>query len=246
MSPDLANEPIGVASIWDDILTDADRQVIVNAGYGKTRGLGSSPLLMVIDCQYNYIGADEPVEQQQDRWPAGGGENAWAAVRVVGELLKAAHASGVPVIYTRNVQKRTVRFDSFAGKSTWDHSKTLDDSEGSRIVEEIAPHEGDFVLDKSYASAFYGTPLVNYLVGLGTDTLILAGVSTGGCVRATAVDAVSRGFNVAVVADAVADRIVASHKVALLDMWMKYTDVMDSRSVIDYLEAGRTGEGGTP
>ncbi len=225
-----------VTSVWTDLLTDADRAVIANAGYGKARGLGDSPLLMVIDCQYNYIGADEPVEQQQDRWPAGGGEKAWAAVRVAGRLLVAARAADVPVIYTRNVQKRTVRFDSFAGKSSWDHSSTLDESAGSRIVEEIAPQDGDFVLDKSYASAFYGTPLVNYLVGLGTDTLAIAGVSTSGCVRATAVDAVSRGFKVAVVADAVADRIIASHKIALLDMWMKYTDVMDSASVIAYLE----------
>jgi len=226
-----------ITSIWADLLTDQDRAVIANAGYGKARGLGTAPLLMVIDCQYNYIGADEPVEQQQDRWPAGGGEAAWAAVRTVSGLLDTAHEVDVPVIYTRNVQKRTVRFDSFADKSTWDHTRTLDDSDSSRIVEEIAPQEGDFVLDKSYASAFYGTPLVNYLVGLGADTLIISGVSTGGCVRATAIDAVSRGFNVTVVADAVADRIVASHKVALLDLWMKYTDVMDAASITSYLES---------
>ena len=232
-----------VTSIWSSLLTDQDRAVIANAGYGKSRGLGTAPLLMVIDCQYNYIGADEAVDEQQDRWPAGGGEAAWAAIRAIAKLLDAARTADVPVIYTRNVQKRTVRFDSFADKSTWDHTKTLDDSEGSRIVDEIAPQEGDFVLDKSYASAFYGTPLVNYLVGLGADTLVIAGVSTGGCVRATAVDAVSRGFNVAVVADAVADRIVASHKVALLDLWMKYTDVIDSVSANDYL-ASRGGASG--
>lgn len=226
-----------VTSIWSDLLTDQDRAVIGNAGYGKARGLGTTPLLMVIDCQYNYIGADEPVDQQQDRWPAGGGEAAWAAVRTIRGLLDIAREAEVPVIYTRNVQKRTVRFDSFAGKSTWDHSKTLDDSESSRIVAEIEPRGSDFVLDKSYASAFYGTPLVNYLVGLGTDTLIMTGVSTGGCVRATSVDAVSRGFNVAVVADAVADRIGASHQVALLDLWMKYTDVVDSATISAYLES---------
>ena len=224
-----------VTAIWDDILTDTDRAVIANAGYGKPRGLGGAPLLMVIDCQYNYIGADEPVDEQQDRWPAGGGEAAWSAVRVIRGLLDAAHSGDVPVVYTRNVQKRTIRFDSFAGKSTWDKRATMDDAEGSRIVDEIAPTGDDFVLDKSYASAFYGTPLVNYLVGLGVDTLVIAGVSTGGCVRATAIDAVSRGFKVAVVADAVADRIAASHKVALLDMWMKYTDVVDAGTAGAYL-----------
>lgn len=226
-----------VTSIWRDLLSDRDRNVIANAGYGRSRGFGGNPLLVIIDCQYNYIGADEPVDEQQDRWPAGGGEAAWRAVETIGRLQQAARQNGVPLLFTRNVQKRTIRFDSFAAKSTWDHTRTLDEDDGSRIVEEIAPREGEFVLDKSYASAFYGTPLVNYLVGLKVDTLVITGVSTGGCVRATAVDAISRGFNVAVVADAVADRIVASHQVALLDLWMKYTDVVDSAAAIDYFDS---------
>ncbi len=221
--------------MWSDVLTDRDRRVIANAGYGKSRGFGESPLLVVIDCQYNYIGADEPVDQQQDRWPAGGGEGAWAAIRTIAKLIDAARGADVPVLYTRNVQKRTVRFDSFAGKSTWDKKATLDGSEGTRIVDEIAPLEADLVLDKSYASAFYGTPLLTDLVGLGADTLVITGVSTSGCVRASAVDAVTRGYNVAVVADAVADRIGASHRVALLDLWMKYTDVVDSVEAANYL-----------
>ena len=228
---------MSVVGIWDDLLSETDRKVIENAGYGKARGLGNTPLLTVIDCQYNYIGADEPILDQQDRWPAGGGAEAWTAVRVAGSLLDVARDAGVPVLYTRNVQKRTMQFDSFAGKSTWNKAATLDGTEGSRIVSEIEPSDDDLVLDKSYASAFFGTPLLTYLVGLGIDTLVIMGVSTSGCVRATAVDAVTRGFKVAVVADAVADRIVSSHKVALLDMWMKYTDVIDSDTAMTYLRS---------
>lgn len=241
MSPGDAS-PSSVAP-WDAVLTDRDRRVIANAGYGKPRGLGTTPVLVVIDCQYNYIGADEPVDQQQDRWPAGGGSDAWDAVRTIGTLLDTARRTDVPVLFTRNVQKRTVRFDSFVGKSSWDKRATLDEAEGSKIVAEISPQPDDLVLDKSYASAFYGTPLLTYLVGLGADTIVLTGVSTSGCVRATAVDAVTRGYRVGVVADAVADRIGASHRVALLDLWMKYTDVLDAASAIDYLEAGQRGAG---
>ena len=230
-----------VTALWSDVLTDQDRRVITNAGYGKARGLGSSPLLVVIDCQYNYIGADEPVDQQQDRWPAGGGEGAWAAIRTIAGLLDVARGADVPVLYTRNVQKRTVRFDSFAGKSTWDKDATLDGAQGTQIVDEIAPIDDDLILDKSYASAFYGTPLLTYLTGLGVDTLIVTGVSTSGCVRATAVDAVTRGYKVAVVADAVGDRIAASHQVTLLDLWMKYTDVIDASSAADYLSTSSNG-----
>jgi maleamate amidohydrolase len=228
---------MSITNIWNDLLSETDRNVIENAGYGKSRGLGDSPLLTVIDCQYNYIGADEPILDQQDRWPAGGGAAAWQAVRVTSTLLAEARDAGVPVLYTRNVQKRTVRFDSFAGKSTWNKTATLDDAEGSQIVSDIAPHDDDLVLDKSYASAFFGTPLVTYMVGLGVDTLVISGMSTSGCVRATAVDAVTRGFKVAVVADAVADRIASSHKVALLDLWMKYTDVIDSEMAVEYLRS---------
>lgn len=225
-----------VTDVWDDLLNATDRQVIANGGYGKRRGFGTNPMLVMIDCQYNYIGADEPIAEQQEEYPAGGGEGAWKAIRTIEGLLAIARDIEIPILYTRNVQKRTIRFDSFAGKTTWDHSKTLDDAPGSRIVEEIAPRPDDFVIDKSYASAFYGTPLVNYLVGLKVDTLIVTGVSTSGCVRATAVDGVTRGFNVAVVADATADRIEASHKIGLLDLWMKYADVVGSDEVAAYLE----------
>jgi maleamate amidohydrolase len=224
-----------VTKVWDDLLTPTDRAVIDNAGFGKRRGFGTNPMLVLIDCQYNYIGADKPITEQQDEYPGGGGEGAWRAIRTIEGLLEIARSIDIPILYTRNVQKRTIRFDSFAGKSTWDHSKTLEDAPGSRIVAEIAPRPQDLVIDKSYASAFYGTPLVNYLVGLRIDTMIMTGVSTSGCVRATAVDGVTRGFNVAVVADATADRIEASHKVALLDLWMKYADVIGSEEATDYL-----------
>lgn len=222
--------------VWDDLLTERDARVIANAGYGRPRGLGGSPLLMVIDCQYNYIGDDRPVDEQQDVWPAGGGQDAWSAVRRIAVLLEAARRTGAPVLYTRNVQRRTVRFDSFAAKSTWDKTASLDDAKGSEIVGEIAPARDDLVLDKSYASAFYGTPLPTWLVNLGVDTLLMTGVSTSGCVRATAVDAVTRGYRVAVVADAVADRIGVSHRASLLDLWMKYTDIVNTAGAAGYLE----------
>jgi len=104
------------------------------------------------------------------------------------------------------------------------------------MVEAIASQEGDFVIDKSYASAFYGTPLLSVLIKLKVDTLIVAGGTTGGCVRATCVDAISRNFDVAVVEDCVYDRISASHKVALLDLWMKYCDVMSRDEALAYLK----------
>jgi len=220
---------------WDEALTEEERNVIARGKYGQTRGLGTAPVLLIIDCQPNYLGEDAPIVEQQERWPAGGGELAWAAVRVIEQVLAAARGQSIPVVYTRNVQKRTARFDMVSAKAGWDHSRTLDGDPGTQIVPELAPNDDDIVIDKAYASAFWGTPLLTYLVQMGADSVIVSGVSTSGCVRATAVDAVTRGFKTAVVSDAVADRIQLSHKATLLDLWMKYTDLLTGTDAISYL-----------
>ena len=220
--------------VWDDILTPTDREVIRRGGYGKPRGLGERPALLIIDPQYNYAGADKPILEQIQEWPSGVGESAWRAIERLKPLIHAFREKKRPIIYTRQVQK-SMAFDGFAAKAVRSPSQYLDGSKGTSIVEAIAPQEGDVVIDKSYASAFYGTPLLSVLIKLKVDTLIVAGGTTGGCVRATCVDAISRNFDVAVVEDCVYDRISASHKVALLDLWMKYCDLISSGAAVDYV-----------
>jgi len=224
-----------VARVWEDLLSETDRIVIARGGYGKNSGLGSRPLLLIVDLQYNYVGEDAPIAEQIDRWPSGGGSEAWRAVRNVARLKRLARAKMVPVFYSRNVQKQTLAFDGFGRKTSRDHSRYLEGAPGTRIVEELAPEAGDIVIDKAYASVFYGTPLQSYLVKLGVDTLIIVGGTTGGCCRATAVDAVSRNYNVAMVEECLFDRIALSHKAALLDLWMKYCDVMALAEIERYI-----------
>lgn len=223
--------------VWEDALTNVDRIVIEKGGYGKKRGIGKKPLLVIIDTQHNYVGADKPIEDQLGEWPSGGGEKAWIAIRKIGELKGLADRNNIPTLYTRNVQKKTTNFDSFAVKAKRDNTKYIDGTPESQIVKEIEPSERDLVVDKSYASAFFGTPLISYLIKMGIDSLIIVGGSTSGCVRATAVDAVTRNFNVAVVEDAVYDRIELSHKAGLLDLWMKYCDVVSSEEITKYFES---------
>lgn len=225
-------------ALWDDILSDTDREVIRRAGYGRPRGLGRRPAFVLIDAQYNYFGADRPILEQLGEWPSGVGEAAWRALPRLARLLAAARAAGVPVIYTRQVQT-DLAFDGFAAKTTRDGANYLEGAPGVRIVAELAPRPGEPVVDKRYASAFYGTPLTSLLIRLRVDTLIVAGGTTSGCVRAFCVDAVSRGFDVGVVADAVFDRIAASHKATLLDLWMKYCDLLTTEEAARHLEAAR-------
>lgn len=222
--------------IWEDALTDQDRAVIEKGGYGKQRGLGKKPALVIIDVQHNYVGADRPIDQQLEEWPSGGGEQAWVAIRRIKELKEIANQCNIPTIYTRNVQKKTINFDSFATKANRDNTKYIDGRPETQIVSELAPGEADLVVDKSYASAFFGTPFISYLIKMGIDSLILVGGSTSGCVRATAVDAVTHNFNVAVIEDCVYDRIELSHQAGLLDLWMKYSDVLSSEQIVDYMK----------
>ncbi|MDM5336621.1 isochorismatase family protein [Fictibacillus enclensis] len=220
---------------WEDSLTAEDQTVIKKGGYGKERGLGKKPLLVIVDPQYNYVGEDKPIVEQLDQWPSGGGREAWNAIRIIQKLKVAFKENELPVLYTKNVQKKTLKFDSFAVKADRDNTKYLADAPETEIVKELTPDPEDLVLEKSYASAFYGTPLLSYLIKMQVDSLILVGGSSSGCIRALAVDAVTRNFNVAVVMDATYDRIQLSHKATLLDLWMKYCDVVNSDQINNYL-----------
>jgi len=104
------------------------------------------------------------------------------------------------------------------------------------IRPEFKPQPGDVVITKQRASAFYGTPLLAHLIGLGIKTLIVCGESTSGCVRASVVDAYSNGFHVVLVEECCFDRSELSHKVNLFDMHHKYADVMHLDEVIAHLE----------
>ncbi|MBI3966092.1 MAG: isochorismatase family protein [Chloroflexi bacterium] len=220
---------------WEDLLTETDRQVLAKSGFGKQRGLGQRPALLLIDCQYNHIGADKPIVEQLAEYPSGGGSAAWSAARRLVKVREAARAAGAPVIYTRFCYTdRGAKYDGFALKRG-NVDRFIDGRPGTRIIEELTPREDELVLDKTTASVFFSSPLVTYLTRMGIDSLIIGGVSTSGCVRASTIDAVSYGFNAAVLEDGTADRIDASHKIALLDLWMKYSDVMTCDAAISYL-----------
>jgi maleamate amidohydrolase len=222
------------AYVWDDLLTETDREVIRRGGYGQPRGLGKHPAMLIIDPQYNYAGADRPILEQIREWPSGAGEAAWRSVEHIRDVLKAFRDRSLPVIFTRHIQ-HDLKFDGFVKKTNRNQSAYLAGSKGTAFISSLLPADGEIIIDKSYASVFYGTPIQTYLVSLGVDTLIVTGGTTCGCVRAACVDAVSRGFNCAVVTDCVYDRISVSHKASLLDLWMKYCDVVDSDEVIAYL-----------
>jgi maleamate amidohydrolase len=106
---------------------------------------------------------------------------------------------------------------------------------GYDFVAEVAPRSEEITIPKFQASAFHGTALISYLVGLGVDTVVVTGCTTSGCVRATVVDACALNFKVVVPEDAVYDRSQTSHAVNLFDMSSKYADVLTTDELTEQL-----------
>ncbi len=146
-------------------------------------------------------------------------------------------SAGLPVVYT------TVSYDD-GDKETaaafLDKIPALLTLEaGSRWVEidpRIAPRDGEPVLNKLFASAFFGTALASFLTANGCDSLIVTGASTSGCVRATVVDAIQHGYRPVVPREAVGDRNPDAHAANLYDIDTKYGDVVSVDDVLVHLE----------
>lgn len=232
--------------VWESMITPRDRELLSRGHYGKSRGFGSKPVLLVIDMQYNACGdRDEPFLEMIERWPSGCGHEAWEGIRNQKEIISACREAGIPIIYTRYVPQ-LIQFDGFAKKKNQHATKTDSAELKWQIVDELAPEEDEVVLDKSYASVLFGTPLISWLIAMGVDTTIIVGNSTGGCVRASAIDLTTYNFNVVVVEDCVFDRVELSHAAALLDMWMKYCDVVFMDEVLEYVASVKDGRAVQP
>jgi maleamate amidohydrolase len=100
----------------------------------------------------------------------------------------------------------------------------------------LAPFDDELVVSKQYASAFFGTSLASTLTSWERDSVILTGLTTSGCVRASCVDACSHGFIPIVVREAVGDRHAKPHEANLFDMDAKYADVVSEQETVAYLK----------
>ena len=195
---------------------------------------------MVVDVNYNFCGDhSEPILESIKRWRYSCGGVAWdLAIPAIQKILKSAREKRLPIIYTTN-PRREDGFD--LGIWTLKSHRAEDQVDvqghmGNDIVKEIAPEVSDLFIEKRKPSAFFGTPLMSHLNMMKADSLIIVGSTTSGCVRASAVDALSYDIKVTIPHEAVFDRGEASHKLALFDLHMKYVDVTDLDEVSEYLK----------
>jgi maleamate amidohydrolase len=227
--------------IWNQFLTERDKQVFGDAGYGARAGFGKRPAVLVIDVNYAFCGeSPEPILESIKKWRNSCGEDAWISIGYIRQLLDAAHGKGVPVLYTTGV-RREDNWDS--GSWSWKNSRSSEDKpvvranrNGNEIVDEIAPAPQDIVVLKQKPSGFFGTNMLSYLVLLGCDSVIVTGTSTSGCVRGTVIDAFSNNLAVSVVEECCFDRLIVSHKINLFDMHGKYADVVSTDETVAYFE----------
>lgn len=225
---------------WHSVIPAEELALYNSIGFGTPSQKPGKAALLVIDVQYRSVSSKPmPIQEAIKEYPTSCGEYGWNAVPHIQALIKAFRAANMPVMYPHVAPKKSYDGGRWADKAP---AVMTIPPRGYDFVEEVAPQPGDILVPKAHPSAFFGTPLVSYLIDNGVSTVYVTGTTTSGCVRATVVDATSLGFRVVVPQEAVFDRSQTSHAVNLYDMNSKYADVMPVQRAIELLQQA-SGQG---
>lgn len=203
-------------------MTNTD--IYARQSFGQSTGLGDRPALLVIDFVNGFNDPDIL-----------GGGNIDAAVKATVPLLAHARARGVPVIFTRIVYAQDGSDAGLWCEKVPRLRELTETAAASQVVDELAPRAGELIVRKTQASAFFDTTLAAQLAYRGIDSLIMAGCTTSGCVRASAIDAMSNNIRSVVVSDCVGDRALEPHAANLFDIGQKYADLMSAGQVMSII-----------
>ena len=196
-------------------------------GFGKRQGAGTRPALLVIDMSLGFTSPDSPLVCDLDE-----------VVEAIRRLLEAARPKGLPIVFTTVSYGEGEKVVAKAFIEKVPILLTLAEGSGfTEIDPRIAPRPEEPVLNKLFASAFFGTPLQSLLAAHGCDSVIVTGASTSGCIRATAVDVLQNGYRLMVPREAVGDRNAAAHEQALYDVDAKYGNVVSLDEALAVIEA---------
>ncbi|NTJ11577.1 isochorismatase family protein [Rhizobium lusitanum] len=197
-----------------------------STGFATKLGYGIKPALLLIDLAEAYFREGTPLYHPRFR----------PALESCVRLQEQAHTSGIPVILTRvEVSKGGVDCGIFFKKIT---IPMLCFEEGNPLGDFnplVKVGKNDVVVTKRYPSSFFATPLGPMLTSMGVDTVIIGGVSTSGCVRASALDTCQWGFRPIVVSEACGDRHQGPHDANLFDINAKYGDVVSEADAMNYM-----------
>lgn len=187
---------------------------------------GKKPALLIVDFVIAYLDPASPLYA--------GVEDALASNE---RLLAAARKAGIPVLFT-NVEYTPGGADGGVFYRKVPALKLFErGSPMGAFPASLQPQDGELVITKQYASSFFGTTLAATLTAMGVDTLLITGLSTSGCVRATALDACQHGFLPFVVREACGDRHPGPHDANLFDLQAKYAEVISETEAIAHISA---------
>jgi maleamate amidohydrolase len=185
---------------------------------------GKFPALLIVDFVMAYLDEASPLYADVE-----------GALASNERLLAAARAAKIPVIFTNVVYEDGGADGGLFYKKIPSLSVFVKGSPLGAFPPSLQPLAGECIITKQFASAFFGTSLAETLASEGIDTLLITGLSTSGCVRATALDALQSGFAPFVVRDACGDRHSAPHEANLFDLQAKYAEVISEQEAHDLI-----------
>lgn len=215
-----------------------DRQtaeIYARSGIGTRVGYGSRPALVLVDLQKGFTDPASPA-----------GSDLSDVVAASSRVLDVARERRLPIAYTAVGFDPSLRDGKVWLKKMPGLDSLIDGTPWCEVDERVKPLSSEPLWVKRAPSAFFGTPLVTFLVAERVDTLIVVGCVTSGCIRATVVDAVSWGFRTIVPLECVGDRADRVHDAALFDMDSKYADIEPVNDVIATLESMSGSESTQP
>ena len=197
-------------------------------GFDGTLDLGKRPAVLAVDLMRAYFDPRSALCLPST-----------ACLQSAGRVVDAARRNDVPVVHTRVVYGPDGIDGRLFIRKVPALRQLIGEGPMNELMPDVQPLPSELVLVKQYASAFFGTTLASTLQANGIDTVVIVGVSTSGCIRATAVDALQHGFVPAVVRDAVGDRAPGPHGANLYDLQAKYAEVIHEETALGYLEKHR-------
>jgi len=196
------------------------------AGYGQGNiGIGKRPALLIVDFQKAFTCGDSPL---------GGSPLITSAVNKTKELISLAREVKLPIIHTVVGYREDQKDMGLWPVKVPTLSNVTLDSKWVEIDDALEVKEEDIVLIKKMPSAFFNTDLTNILISNQIDTLLIAGCTTSGCIRATAIDSFSYGYRTIIAKECVGDQAIEPHQANLFDIGNRYGDILLNNQIISH------------
>lgn len=182
-------------------------------------GIGDYPALVVVDMCKAFIDSSSPLGFECDE-----------LIQANINLINKFRLNKLPVIFTTTIYRNASEASVFRSKIP--ALNILEpESDAITFIDDLAPLKDEILIEKKFASAFFQTKLTDSLLKIQADSVVICGVTTSGCVRATAVDSLQNNFPTTIAEDCVGDRDLDAHKANLYDLQSKYADVIHSNLI---------------